>query len=93
MVGVIGCPFPCVAYVNTATWNWSHLLSAFASQFPFFTMENVHEVACGHEIEIIQITEINFGAYSAATPPHGEALLSFDVCQFGSEIAFLHRVH
>ena len=56
-------------------------------------MENVHEVASGPEIEIIQITEINFGAYSAATPPHGEALLSFDVCQFGSEIAFLHRVH
>ena len=56
-------------------------------------MENVHEVASGPVIEIIQITEINFGAYSDATPPDDEALLSFDVCQFGSEIAFLHRIH
>ena len=62
--------------VPSHAWHMWIQRRGIASQFPFFTLE------------IIQITETNFGAYSDATPLDAEALLSFDVCQFGSEIAF-----
>ena len=51
-------------------------------------MENVHEVASGPVIEIIQITETNFGAYSDAPPLDDEALLPLNVWN-----SFLQRVH